>query len=283
MRTDNIEYISNSLIQHGPLNDRIYLMRLDEGDVFTITDLLDDFAMNERYSKVFAKVLKPDSHHFLYSGYSVDAEIPCFFEDEENELLFLSKFISQERSKTDDIKAINDVIKKAREEKAVSSSDSRAEDFLSSLTFRKAGEKDTEEMSELYESIYKTYPFPIFSSDYLKMIMSENVTFYAALKNGEIVGLSSAEYDEYTSTVEMSDFACRKDCRGRGVSRHLLKHMESDAAEAGFKVAFTIARALSYPMNITFARQGYTYAGTSINNTNISGRIESMNIWYMKL
>ncbi len=33
-------------------------------------------------------------------------------------------------------------------------------------------------------------------------------------------------------------------------------------------------------MNITFAKTGYTYAGTLINNTNISGRLESMNVWY---
>jgi len=33
-------------------------------------------------------------------------------------------------------------------------------------------------------------------------------------------------------------------------------------------------------MNITFSRMGYRYSGTLLNNTNISGRLESMNVWY---
>jgi hypothetical protein len=36
-------------------------------------------------------------------------------------------------------------------------------------------------------------------------------------------------------------------------------------------------------MNVTFARCGYRFAGTLINNTQISGRIESMNVWYKGL
>ena len=49
------------------------------------------------------------------------------------------------------------------------------------------------------------------------------------------------------------------------------------------KMAYTIARAVSYGMNITFCKRGYTFAGTLINNTNISGGIENMNVWYKAL
>jgi hypothetical protein len=55
--------------------------------------------------------------------------------------------------------------------------------------------------------------------------------------------------------------------------------MEKYIKELGLKTAYTIARALSYGMNITFAKMGYTYSGTLVNNTNISGRLESMNVW----
>jgi len=47
--------------------------------------------------------------------------------------------------------------------------------------------------------------------------------------------------------------------------------------------AYTIARALSAGMNVTFARAGYDYGGTLTNNTNICGQIESMNVWYKPL
>ena len=59
--------------------------------------------------------------------------------------------------------------------------------------------------------------------------------------------------------------------------------MESDPAVQQMKTAYTIARSLSPGMNITFARHGYLYGGTLTNNTNISGSIESMNIWYKPL
>ena len=51
----------------------------------------------------------------------------------------------------------------------------------------------------------------------------------------------------------------------------------------GILTAYTIARSLSYGMNITFARQGYRFGGTLTNNTEISGAIESMNVWYRSL
>jgi hypothetical protein len=59
--------------------------------------------------------------------------------------------------------------------------------------------------------------------------------------------------------------------------------MEKAVAAKCIKTAYTIARAASPGINITFARQGYRYGGRLINNTNISGRIESMNIWYKSM
>jgi len=36
-------------------------------------------------------------------------------------------------------------------------------------------------------------------------------------------------------------------------------------------------------MNITFSKCHYSFGGTLKKNTNISGGIESMNVWYKKL
>ena len=56
--------------------------------------------------------------------------------------------------------------------------------------------------------------------------------------------------------------------------------METTMNDHGIHTQYTIARALSAGMNITFAKAGYRYAGTLVNNTDISGTIESMNVWY---
>ena len=71
--------------------------------------------------------------------------------------------------------------------------------------------------------------------------------------------------------------------RKRGMATQLLGVMDAHAREAGLRVAYTIARACSYGMNITFGRRGYRYAGTLVNNTQIAGAIESMNVWYKLL
>jgi len=59
--------------------------------------------------------------------------------------------------------------------------------------------------------------------------------------------------------------------------------MEKYMTRSGFCLLYTIARAASFGMNTTFARANYQYGGTLINNTQISGSIESMNIWYKEL
>jgi putative beta-lysine N-acetyltransferase len=78
----------------------------------------------------------------------------------------------------------------------------------------------------------------------------------------------------------MTDFATLPPHRKQGLARALLAHMDRCAADAGVRVSFTIARALSFGMNITFRRRGYRFGGTLINNTQIAGSLESMNVWY---
>ena len=81
----------------------------------------------------------------------------------------------------------------------------------------------------------------------------------------------------------MTDFATLSECRGNSLGTHLLEHMEQAVKTKSIKTAYTIARAASPGMNITFAKCDYEYGGRLINNTNISGQIESMNIWYKPL
>jgi hypothetical protein len=59
--------------------------------------------------------------------------------------------------------------------------------------------------------------------------------------------------------------------------------MEYDLKKQKIKTAYTIARAMSPGMNITFKKSGYKFCGRLRNSTNISGRIESMNVWYKSI
>ena len=97
------------------------------------------------------------------------------------------------------------------------------------------------------------------------------------------MALSSAEMDADARNAEMTDFATLPDYRGRGLATLLLEAMEAAMHDREMATAYTIARAPSFGMNITFARMGYRFAGRLINNTNIAGRFEDMNVWYKHL
>jgi putative beta-lysine N-acetyltransferase len=78
----------------------------------------------------------------------------------------------------------------------------------------------------------------------------------------------------------MTDFATLPEFRGHGLALHLLQLMEEVVQSRGIRSLYTIARSYSFGMNITFARNGYSFGGTLTNNTDIFGELESMNVWH---
>jgi len=144
---------------------------------------------------------------------------------------------------------------------------------------RIADKADTDEMALVYRTVFASYPFPVFDPAYLRKIMGSTL-FFGVWEGDELVALSSAEMDEESSSVEMTDFATMAAWRGHGLALYLLQQMETEMKQRGIRTFFTIARAYSHGMNISFARNGYAYAGTLTNNTDISGNLESMNVWY---
>ena len=81
----------------------------------------------------------------------------------------------------------------------------------------------------------------------------------------------------------MTDFAVPPTHRGKKLAYFLLGEMEKAMRDRGFKTLYTIARLQSPGMNKTFLNHGYHFSGLLVNNTNISGNIESMNVYYKNL
>ena len=138
-------------------------------------------------------------------------------------------------------------------------------------------------MSALYGRVFETYPFPIVNPAYIRRTMASHVVYFGIWLTGTLAALSSAEIDLQAHNVEMTDFATLEPYRGRSLATGLLKAMEADMTHRNIATAYTIARAPSFGMNITFARMGYTFAGRLVNNTNIDGGFEDMNVWYKRL
>jgi putative beta-lysine N-acetyltransferase len=148
------------------------------------------------------------------------------------------------------------------------------------FVLRRCDESDIDKMAAIYRTVFPTYPFPIYDPSYLLETMHSHVVYFGAEAEGELVALSSAEIDTSANNVEMTDFAALLKWQRNSLSGHLLLRMEEEMKRQGIKTAYTIARAMSPGINITFSKLGYTYGGRLINNTNISAHIESMNVWY---
>ncbi|NQU41493.1 MAG: putative beta-lysine N-acetyltransferase [Lentisphaerae bacterium] len=272
--SDTLEQIGNSRIQHGPDNDRIYLMKLDPTDLPGVIDFLDNLASEKGYTKIFAKVPEPCASEFVRHGYRREGMIPKFYSGETS-ATFLGNFIDPAWEITLQRDEIETIIVLAQ-----SKNRTPIKRLPDGYALRPAVEADVEELAKVYRQVFASYPFPIHDPDYLIETMRSHVCYFVAEKDGKIAAASSGEMDKENGNAEMTDFASLPEHLGNGLAVHLLQFMEPEMKKHGMATLYTIARAISPGMNITFAKCGYIFGGTLINNTQISGSIESMNLWY---
>ncbi len=275
---DSITKLGNSILQNGKYNDRIYLMKLSKDDFPDILDKLDKLALDKGYSKIFAKVPAFAKCGFIDNGYRIEAFIPQFYNGCED-VYFMGKYFTMSRMFDDRIERITEILNVAR---------SKAHEELKfnlphQFSYRICDKSHASQMAKIYKKVFETYPFPIHEPEYIVQTMDENFVYFSIRRNDTIVALSSSEMDVGSQSVEMTDFATLPEYRGNGFAVYLLNKMENEMKKRNMKTAYTIARAISYGINIIFGKMGYKYCGTLLNNTNISGNFESMNVWYKSL
>ena len=276
---DKIEKIRNTLIQHGKKNNRIYIMKIDdkEEDINKLTKDIDVLAEKNKYSKVFAQVPENLGESFKRAGYLVEAEIPRFFNNRKN-CFFMAKFFNEERSINKE-KSLTDKVLEAANAKETCNRLKLNDKY----TIEKCREDNIEKICKLYGEVFETYPFPIFDPEYIRKTMIDNVIYFGIWDGDKLASVAAIEIDRIDKNAEMTDFSTHPDYRGENLSLHLLNIMEEELRALKIPLAFTIARAGSFAMNSTFKKLDYIYSGTLINNTNIGGQIESMNVWYKNI
>jgi len=275
---DKILKIGKSIIQHGKENDRIYLMKLHKSDLPNIISKLDEISENFFYTKIFAKVPSYAKKIFFNNNYIVEAHIPKFYKGKED-AFFMAKYFCKDREAKKNKEKINKVLKTAIQKDNCEKISNLNKEF----NYRKATLEDAADMARLYDKVFETYPFPIKDPNYIKETMNENVEYFGIWHKNNIIALASCEIDLKNSNVEMTDFATLPEYRGNKFALFLLNKMEQCMKRNGIKTAYTIARSISYSMNITFSKLGYIHTGTLTKNTNISGDLETMNVWYKSL
>jgi putative beta-lysine N-acetyltransferase len=270
---DSIEIINGSIIQHGHHNGRIYIMHLDTKDVQCLIDTLDKMAVEKGYEKIFAKIPADRWKAFEHAGYVKETIVPGFFNG-VGDGLFIAKFFS-----------------KARQEAAdpvdyglmgyVSPIGTQANAPI--LRIATCSPTDARALAAIYRRTFKSYAFPIDQPEYLERMMRKNGFYLCIRDKGSIVAAAALETDSACMACEMTDFATMPEYRGRGLAGSLLDRLDDEARLRDMKTAYTIARADSKGMNRVFLTRGYRYAGRLTKNTQIDGRIRSMNVWYKHL
>ncbi len=274
---DAVELIGkNTLIQHGEHNNRIYLLKLDEKDGDIILNELSRLAEKNSYTKIFCKLPKHTAPLFFADGYVLEAYIPGFYNGQED-ALFVSRFLSPDRLLNIEGTPLKNLSALLKETNTKKKAPPKA---VPDYHIRQLDKPDVEQMAEIYREVFLSYPFPIHHPDYILKTMDENVQYYGAEKEGQLVALASSEMDIKGENAEMTDFATVPEHHGNNLAGLLLGTMETEMKRQDIKTLYTIARLNSIPMNKTFLRAGYNYSGTLIKNTNISGSIESMNVYY---
>ncbi len=281
MAVDKVDALAGAVIQHGPENRRIFVMDWQVNPDAQAAAVFRKEAQRLGYTKVIAKVSESFGQGFLDEGYVIEAVIPGFFQGVEDAWL-LSCFLdpARERMPLDTELRIKDVLATAQAKEVEPPSSLGA-----SYRWIRCSNDMSGAMAAVYSEVFATYPFPITEPAYIEATMNEKSVWYYAVMDleDEIAALAAAEFNPRAMAVEMTDFATVPKHRGQGLAQFLLRQMEGDVAHQGVKTAFTIARAVSYGMNRTFHRLGYQFGGTLVNNTNIAGQLESMNIWYKPL
>jgi len=278
MTTDSIETFGDSLIQHGSHSERAYLMKMSRDDLPELINYLDDLALSNGYTKIFAKVPETVEWQLRKDGFRTEATIPDFYRGEQD-VTFMGKYFVSERVTEPRPELVREVLEAARAKQA----DAEPVELSTGLSCRRLQPGDTVAMTEVYREVFATYPFPIHDAGYLRETMESHIIYLGIFDGTRLVAIASAELDRDGQNAEMTDFATLPEQRGKGLANYLLAELETVAAAEGIITYYTIARAYSFGMNITFAKSGYEFAGTLTRNTQISGELESMNVWYKPL
>lgn len=275
---DRIETFGNkSILQHGKLNNRIYLIKLDESDYPLILDHLRELAQEHNYAKIICKIPEWAVPLFLADGFLTEAIIPKFYQG-KTAVFFLSKYRDSDRLMNLEYKNLEELSKLF---KAIHAKENDPGNDQYDTRF--LDETNVEQITDLYKKVFKSYPFPIFNPGYILKSMKENVCYFGIQKKNKLIAIASSELDRKGQNAEMTDFATDPEFRGKKLGQLLLSRMEEEMKEMNIKTLYTIARLPSIPMNKVFLKHQYLYAGTLLRNTNISGSIESMNVYYKQL
>ncbi len=258
-------------------NKRLKVADYDASDYTAMIRRLAYLAEANDFDKIFVKAKKEDFQIFLSHGYMMEGVLRYYFRGED--AYVLSRFSSVQRVSSSDLLEEAKLI----ETLMYHSEPGDIHPLDPEIDIIRATEEHIPLLAAIYRSVFKTYPSPLTNPDYIKSTMDHNLIYRMAVKGESALAAASADMDRKHLNAEMTDCATVPEAQGKGLMQHLLTRLEGDLEREGIMTAYTLARGMSIGMNRSFFKLGYEFSGRLVNNCDIFGHFEDMNIWVKRL
>lgn len=257
-------------------NRRIKVLDYRADDYPAMMLKLRFLAKANRFDKIWIKATERDWIEFLKFGYVLEGVLQYY--NRGRPAYLVSKFRSQKRLQSKHLMKetllIEEILNRPRGE---------PRPLARGYTLDYAREKDVDGMLALYQQVFKTYPSPLKYREYLRAVLHRDAIFRVIRRGDRVLSVASAELDRGHQAAELTDCATHPDERGKGLMGAILHALEGDLRRRGYRCAYTMARARSYGMNAAFHALGYEFNGRMVNNCDIYGSFEDMNLWVKNL
>lgn len=264
---DYYQFYEGNMLFFDQINSRVKILSHQSINSHHLKSI-KKLALENNMGKVIS--FSPESNYQLFNdeGFEVEGRITGFFKGQD--ALCCSFFVDEARrnSSPQDYMLPDLTLEK--------------NDISSNQLFeiRDALEEDISQMTELFRTVFETYPSPVFDGEYIRSNMRRKKVIYkVALDHGKIIGIASAEININQLNAEMTDCVTSPSYRGHGILTAILLELENHLQTNGFICLYSLCRATIPAVNRAFNRQGYSYSGRMINNCHMCGAFEDMNIW----
>ncbi|MTI49780.1 putative beta-lysine N-acetyltransferase [Sporosalibacterium faouarense] len=258
-------------------NKRLKVVNYDGKNYRGMAQRIDFIAKENSFDKVFIKATSDDWEEFMAYGYILEGIFKYYYNGEHG--YCLSKFYTSSRRDSDTIEKENEIIEKLTNFKSNNDSVKLEKDYEIKI----AKKEDIPKIVKLYDEVFKTYPIPLNNMNYVNTLMENDVLFMYIEHKGQIVSAASADMDTLHKNAEITDCATNNKHRGKGLMSIIINNLEKEMIKRDIVCLYSIARSVSFGMNKVFKKQGYSYTGRLINNCNICGKFEDMNLWVKKI
>jgi len=246
-------------------------------DIEVLANYIEIMGSKSRAGKIIFYSHKNDWQKFISLDYRLEGVMNTYFRG--NPVYLMSRFLCSDRFGSEHLINEDLILKRILQRKrSCAGADNSCND--GNYTVRILKDDDINRVMDIFRDVFPTYPSPVEERRYFEELtgQEENVMLIAEYK-GEIAGIISADIDNRHLNAELTDCVTLPEHRGRGVMAMLIDHMEEKLAKMKLTCLYSLTRAGIPPINAVMYKKGYRYGGRLINNCDIGGRYENMNIW----